>query len=405
VKRSQLALTLSAALLFAACAGVAPDAPKTAEAGLLIVEEGDRLTAFDTASGASTWSAPDVLVAPGLERGFRLVPTAGAPRLLAIDPTDGGEVTAMDVPAGLTLRVASSSGRSVALVSGDESSVYEPVARDRTTIVVAEPDRGTLKRFELRGNFEPEAFSPDDRKLYMIEYVNDELTRYRVRMMRINSGEVLPIGRLTKAAPDIMKGIGRTQVYSPDANVLYTLYTKQPPNTAHRDISAIRNKHQVHAFVHVLNLDEGWAHCIDLPIPFGLNTEPASMLAISPDGFRVYAGDGRRIAVIDTFKQSVTNIATTEALSGTAKALVGPDDRLYVGDGSEIRIFEGSTLDPVGTFEVPAGVSALGMSADGLRLFVGGESRVLVLDSKIGVELSSMKAPGAEQLLYTAARD
>ncbi|MEA2433627.1 MAG: hypothetical protein QOG54_1084 [Actinomycetota bacterium] len=405
MRQLRLAGIFMTAFLMASCGHTALDGPKMADGGLLFVEDGDRLTAFDPASGTSTWSAPDVLMAPGLGRGFRLAPTSGSPRLIALDPTSGGEVAAMGVPNGLTLRVASSTGRSVALVSGGESSVYDPVARDHTTIVVAKPDEGTMKRFELKGNFEPEAFSTDDSKLYMIEYVNDDMTRYRVRMMRIHSGDVLPIGRLTKAAPDIMRGIGRTQVYSPDASVLYTLYTKQPPNTAHRDASDIINKHQVHAFVHVLNLDEDWAHCIDLPMPFGLDTDPATLLTISPDGSWLYAGDGRRIAVIDTYEQAVSNLQKTDEVSGSAKALVGPDERLYVGDGSKIEIFDGGTLDPIGTFEVPAGIGALGMSTDGLRLFVGGEHQVFVIDSKTGAELTSMRAPGADRILFTAARD
>jgi hypothetical protein len=140
-------------------------------------------------------------------------------------------------------------------------------------------------------------------------------------------------------------------------------------------------------------------------MPFGLDTDPATLLTISPDGSWLYAGDGRRIAVIDTYEQAVSNLQKTNEVSGSAKALVGPDERLYVGDGSKIEIFDGGTLDPVGTFEVPAGIGALGMSTDGLRLFVGGEHQVFVIDSKTGAELTSMRAPGADRILFTAARD
>jgi hypothetical protein len=403
MKLTRSIVCLTAAALLAACGQTALDRPeKGAEPGLLFVEDGSGITAFDPSSGATTWSAQDVLASPGLERVFRVVPISNGARLIAMDPADGGEVSGMEVPQGFIPRVASGSGESVALVLGGMSSVYEPVARDHTTILVARPGDGTIKRFELRGNFEPEAFSTDDRELFMIQYLNDDLTRYSVRMMRISTGKVMPIGRLTKAAPVAMRGIGRTQVYSPDGETLYTLYTKQPPNVAHRDISDIHNRNQVHAFVHMLNLSEGWAHCIDLPMPFGLNTDPASMLAISPDGTRLYAGDGQRIALVTTPDQSVEWVKETSETTASAEALVGPDGRLFVGDGSVIRIFDGGTLDEIGSFDAPAGVGALGLSADGLQLFVGGGSEVFVIDSETGRQVGTLTAPGADRLLFTA---
>jgi hypothetical protein len=148
----------------------------------------------------------------------------------------------MEIPPGLTAVVAWTSGRSVALIPQRAlESRHAGSGRNRTRIVVARPDGGRLRTFDLRGDFEPEAFSTDDRKLFLIECLPGDSGRYRVRMMRLASGAVLSVGRLTKTAPDSMRGTGRVHEYSPDGDVLYTLYTRQPPNYAHRARHEVRN--------------------------------------------------------------------------------------------------------------------------------------------------------------------
>jgi WD40 repeat protein len=370
--------------------------------GLLFVEMAEGTMAIDPRGASTAWSGRDVLPAPHFSRLFAIRDQGSSSRLVTLDPATGIPQAAMAIPSGLSGRVASPSGRSLAMVrGGDDATIYAPADRDKTRIVVARPASGRVQVFDLVGNFEPEAFSTDDRRLFMIEHLQEG--RYRVRMMSIRSGRILPAGRLTKFAPDSMRGTGRVQVYAPEGDVLYTLYTKQPPNDAHRAIETIHNHGMVHAFVHVLNLEEGWAHCVDLPMPFGMGTQPASMLAVSPDGEYVYAGDGRRIAAVDTQRLEVDRIATADVIEdGTSRILAGPDDRLYFGGGSKLSVLDTRTLSTIDEFDLSGRVRALGITPDGDELFVGDADEVVALDSASGEEIASIAVPAPSGLVYWA---
>jgi hypothetical protein len=241
------------------------------------------------------------IVTPDFSLRYSISKRARSPALIGSERATGDVVSEMEVPQGVSPRVTSADGSAVALTDGETGEgLYEFVARDRTRVIVARPAADTWRSYVLDGNFGPEAFSTDTRKLFLIEYLDDEGLRYRVRMMRLSTGRVLPVGRLTKFAPPSMRGTGRVQVYAPDYDVLYTLYTRQPPNYAHQDEGEVHDRGMVHAFVHVLDLRQGWAHCVDLAMPFGMDTAPASDLEVSPDGARLYAGDGKRVAIVDT---------------------------------------------------------------------------------------------------------
>jgi hypothetical protein len=365
------------------------------------VGTGEGISAFASASGSLAWESPGAVAAPNFDRLFSLAGPDRSPTLVSLDPSSGKRAEAMRVPTGFSVRVASPSGRSVALVEGrGTGSTYAPAARSHTRIVVARPHQGQLRAYELAGNFEPEAFSTDDRSLFMIEYLpGTQLGRYRVRMMRLASGRVLPVGRLTKTAPDSMRGTGRVQVYSPGADVLYTLYTRQPPNDAHRPLEEIHHKGMVHAFVHVLNLEEGWAHCVDLPMPFGMGSDPAGVLAISPYGRFLYAGDGERIAVVDTDELRVQRVQQAGRFDDVAAA-VSVDDRLYLGSGASVDVLDALTLEPLKQLPAPGIIRALGLSADGSELFVAGERAVTVLDTVSGDRIEKLSAEGANQIFY-----
>ena len=54
--------------------------------------------------------------------------------------------------------------------------------------------------------------------------------------------------------------------------------------------------------MHVLDLTERWAYCVNLPVEFGLGSPSANVIAVSPDGAHLFIADGHRraLAVLDT---------------------------------------------------------------------------------------------------------
>jgi hypothetical protein len=408
--RSTLVLLSICALTIGACGpptrDVARDGGNSTEAildsGTIYVDTGNGIAAIDTASGKARWDAPHSLPSPRFDRLF----SVDGSSLVKLDPGTGRARTEMTVPAGLAARVVSFDGRAVALTAGTSTEApYRPSERSSTLVVVARPDQARFRTYRLDGNFEPEAFSTNERKLFLIEYLDlDEPPRYRVRVLNLERGTMAPVGRLTKFAPSSMRGSGRVQASSPHGDVLYTLYTKQPPNYAHQHPGEVHDKRMVHAFIHVLNLEEGWAHCVDLPMPFGMEKEPASMLAVSPDGYRVYAGDGERVAAIDTVSLEVISVKRTpELIAPIAGAVVASDGTLLIGNGSQVTALDGESLGQPSSFDAPGEVRSLGIDPLGEELFVGTESGISVLDVATRNELASIDLPAPGEIVYGGA--
>jgi hypothetical protein len=408
--RSTLVLLSVCALIVGACGPSFRDADRDGDnspeaildSGTIYVDTGEGIAAIDTASGKSRWDAPHSLPSPRFDRFF----SVDGSSLAKLDPDTGRARTEMTVPAGLTARVVSFDGGAVALTAGTSTEApYRPSERSSTLVVVARPDQARYRTYRLDGNFEPEAFSTDERRLFLIEYLDlGEPPRYRVRVLNLERGIMAPVGRLTKFAPSAMRGTGRVQAYSPQGDVLYTLYTKQPPNYAHQHPGEVHDKRMVHAFVHVLNLAEGWAHCVDLPMPFGMGEKPASTLAVSPDGYRVYAGDGERVAAVDTVNLEVINVKRApELIEPIAGAVVASDGTLFIGNGAQVTALDGDSLERLRSLDASAKVRSLGIDPRGEELLVGTESGISVLDVATRKELASIEMSAPGEIVYGGA--
>ncbi|HJR44108.1 MAG TPA: hypothetical protein VJ927_00730 [Actinomycetota bacterium] len=380
-------------VLTAGCGPALSETTERASAeGVVWLDSGIGLTEVDLSSGKPSFRSGRAVASPDHSRVFTYRSAADETELSdAGKPTAGG---ALSVPGELEPAVVSGSGELVALTeSQTDASLWEPTSRPRTEITVADVSEGESRTFELEGNFEPEAFSVDDRRLYTIEYIPALApTHYRVRILRLRTGKVSPIGRLKTQAPGQMRGTGRMQEYAPDGDVLYTLYTQQGPNSLHGD--AHQSPNNANAFIHVLNLQFGWAHCVDLPQPFGTGDATASAIAVSPSGMKLYVTDWSNGAV------AIVDPARLEVMRSADAVLGAPDDEtfaaagdetLYVAGNDEIVAIEVMSLEVTDRWTMEAEVDGLERTSAGdVVAVVAGE--LLLLgdgDPKLVAELPS----------------
>ena len=203
-------------------------------------------------------------------------------------------------------------------------------------------------------------------------------------------------------AEEEMRGDGRQAVLSPDRQWLYTLYTHQPDHLHTRDLLAGARgpgRDHVHAFVHTLNLNEGWAFCLDLPAPFGLGPASAHALALAPDGRRLFVADwtSSQVAVADTMQLQVmraVELSGMGPIAGSAAAGVAPDGkRVYLAGGAAVIAVDSYSLAADERWTVGADTLGLAISADGARLYLGQPGHVLQLASADGKEQGRLRAP------------
>ena len=395
-----------------AATGASPNALKPND--LVVVGTAGGLTALDSADGRLVYQASNAVATPDWSRLVVNSPNGDRGSLGVLDGRTGAREAPVDVPGGLTTMVISTDGRRVALAPANPvgTAAWRPASRERTRIVVADPSGAVEPRsFDLSGNYEPDAFASDNQHLFVLEYQPPLAPdRYMVRQLDLKTGVVSGVGSRSKEAlpEENMRGTRRMHVLSPDHQTLYTLYTHQPDHLHSRDLArGLRvSSGDVHAFVHVLSLSQGWAYCLDLPQPFGIGPAAAHALALSPDGNALYVSDrsSGMVARVDTnqlFVRSTANVgADPNPASGLAAAQVGPDGSLFISGGSEILVVEPKTLSVVRHVPAPGATSGLGVSADGQRLFVTTVDSVVAIDTFTGAKLGRFAAPGSERIEY-----
>jgi hypothetical protein len=278
-------------------------------------------------------------------------------------------------------RTVSTSGGLVALTAPGQDAVH-PSPRRSTTIVFANGD-GEVRRHELAGVVEPDAFTADENGLFVLEWLPAGAPdHYRVRRLDVASGQLSPLFTRDKVPvpagdEEEMRGEGRVGVPSPDRKVLYTLYTHQPGHQHTRDlISGTRNP-DVHAFVHTLQLEQGWAYCIDLPKPFGEAAASAYTYTLSGDGVWLYVADlaAGKLAMISTEGLTVDKVVAIAPLDGGTPYAAAARDRLYIGAGTQVTVLarDGS---PVTSWSLPKPLRGLAAGHDHSRVYLGHEGGV-----------------------------
>lgn len=344
------------------------------------LDSGSGLSEVDVATGKPSFRSDHALASPDHSRVFTYRRGDGATAVTEVNAQDARELT---VPGELEPVVVSGSGDLIALTEARvDATLWDPEARRRTEITVAHVGAGKSRTYDLEGNFEPEAFSVNERRLYAIEYIPALApTHYRVRILRLRTGAVSPIGRLKSQAPGQMRGTGRMQEYAPDGDVLYTLYTQQGPNDLHG--AADQSPNAANAFIHVLNLQFGWAHCVDLPQPFGTGEATAAAIAVSPGGTKLYVTDWSNgaIAVVDPAKLKV--VASEDVALGAeddATFAAASDDALYVAGNDEIVAVHVRSLEAMDRWTMEGEVEALERTSAGDVVAVVGDELLLLGD-------------------------
>lgn len=345
---------------------------------------------------------------------FSTTSQGGSTSLETLDGATGEVVSDSKVAGDFRVSVASGSGRAVAMTEplpkGWDPAT--PLPRSRTTIVVVDPSGSQAPRtYDLRGNYEPEAFSTDDGKLFLIQHLPAETpTVYRVTVLDLNDGFVRPVFGPYKSPPERMPGTRLQQVYAPDGGQLYTLYTSTRAGYAPHD-APVPSDTAV-SFIHVLSLSEGWAHCVGLPRAMWDQPASAQALATSADGRSLYIVDSARglVTVMDTqtLEISATHpIDVHRAGVPHTSAVLGSDGRtLFVGAGgatSTLVAIDTTTFQVMDRWSTAGDASGLGLSRDGLRLYVALEDRVEVFDPTTGGELGAVPLVSPGPVLEVSA--
>jgi hypothetical protein len=335
---------------------------------------------------------------------YATIPSSGGGTRLDTIRTGTGTVTAsVRLDGAWVPRIASVDGNLVALTPAGAAG---GAGRTRTTILVADRS-GPRYRLDLSGNVEPDAFGRSTATLFVLDWLPPTAPdRYRVRAVDLMSGVPGPLLTRNKVpvpvgAEEEMRGSARQAVFGPDLSTLYTLYTNQPDHQHTRDLLAGRWRAEAPAFVHTLNLDVGWAYCVDLPQPFGQAAAAAHTIAIAPGGGTLLVADfgGGHLAVVDTEALAVRRVVSMPTADGSACSVVAPDGRrLYLGIGSRVYAVDLGSLTVAPPWEVAGPVRGLAVSQDGSRLLIGYSGAVGWLDGATGRPLGRVPVAGLTQL-------
>jgi hypothetical protein len=366
----------------------------------LLLGTGSGPLAVDVPSGRVVLDARAAVASVDGARVFEADASNGATSLRTIDAATGSELARTSVPGDLAVRVVSWDGTQVALMPplAPGRDAWTPVPRSRTTMMVADPSgRSEPVRYRLNGNYAPEAFSTDHAYLFLIQYLPAEAPAvYRVTKLDLANGQVEPVIGPYKGPAERMPGTRLEQVPARDGSKLFTLYTSEKPGFAPHDAPVPRNA--IVSFVHVLDLQAGWAHCIGLPRVLWHQPASAEAMALSPDGGTLYIVDADKGAVVtmDTTSLDTSGPYRVDLPApGMRTTATVSDDRatLFVGtsaSGGHVTAIDTSTFDVTDRWAAGGPVSGIGLSLDGARLYVALDGRLEVLSAASGRDLGGV---------------
>jgi hypothetical protein len=327
---------------------------------------------------------------------FGTTGAGGRTTVRAFEPQSGTAHDLETLDGSRRVRVANHDGSLVLLgpaAAGPDSGY--PVGRTTTTLTIVPTDGRPSRAVTVAANIEPEAFSADDTNVFVLQYLpSDAPVGYQVRRLDLSTGELHNIRTDDSDLDKPMAGRARTQVLSPDGTRLYTLYVVGAPSAAEPG----------YAFVHVLDLVDKEAFCVDLPVPFGTDDSTAYGIAITQDGANVYAVDGRHgaIARLDTHALTVAATSPVPPLPGAATlAAVDPDGDLLVAAGPELRSLDANTYATKSNYNLDASIAAIVTTRFDRNVYVAVNDVIHVFNSDdiAAGPTSSIRVSGAPGLV------
>ncbi|MDQ3986667.1 MAG: hypothetical protein M3280_09245 [Actinomycetota bacterium] len=311
----------------------------------------------------------------------------GSTNVVAVESASGAELWERTVPGGMEAKVVSGNGDLVVL--SPLRQAHYRYGRKETHLVVTGRDVAEPQSILLEGNFEPEAFSTDGGSLFVIRYLPARAPKqYQVRRLDLRTERVRAVYTQDAELQEAMGGTARIQTSSRDGRFLYTLYT-------------IRSGESRYAFIHVLNLDDLWAHCIDLPVPFATTPESATALSTSPDGKRLYVINTAvgMIAEVDTKTLQVVRTDSIAFDSGdTTYAAHDSGSTLYLAARRRVVGIDTTDLSESRSWLMSQPVSGIQTTGDSERLYVGLRNQVVVLDAGTGARVRALDPPGIKRI-------
>jgi hypothetical protein len=307
-----------------------PPADDGAPLALVVIDDG--LAAVPVGSSSPRWSAPGGVAALDGSAVFAATRREEAAEvdteLTRLDPRTGAERESWDLQGPLAVAAVAPGGRWVALVHRPDVDHYDDASGGHglsgshtkaprkgpddlaTRLVVFDGREGRVAYdHELDGDVLPEAFSSDGTKLFTLRFHPDH---YRIETVDVATGaQDETLGRNKKGAGEMHGSVVRA-VMSQDGSIVSTLY-RNPGDAEHP------------AFVHVLDVLNGWAHCADLPAPFGGEDGTDD---IFPSGYAVdvvhRAADGKGAVVANVNVDALHNPDPETPIAVTVNADADP---------------------------------------------------------------------------------
>ncbi|HVR88942.1 MAG TPA: hypothetical protein VHG53_05280 [Candidatus Limnocylindria bacterium] len=407
--RRSIVLVTVIALTATACGSTAAPAPApvaSARHDVLYLDRSGPTAIVDADSGAERAFLPAGVAMADWSRYWAVQPGGDSTTIGAIDSGTGTAAESFTVNGRFALPTAYGAAPSGLSANGKWlvlAAAHPNVPAATSRFAVVDLIAGRLSRtVTATGDFSFDAISDDGRNVYLVEHLGPP-TQYRVRVADPGGSGLseTPIVDVKVASPS-MNGAYHSSVTDPSGQWQFGLYfnpTKGP-------------------FIHALNTTQLYAQCVlDLP-DAGAGVRSMWSMALAPGGGHLYVVNGAAGVVADvgptSLKVERANLhlllatgatATTARTPVHAVALSADGSRLYVLGETGILVIQTADLSLKARYLQDAPLRSIALSPDGQRLYALGEDGMVSrLEASTGRPMATMSGNGAIGLIRVATR-